>query len=149
MKVLDLFEAAPNLDPEIFEIFHNGKFEKHTHEELISATKNNLTVDLSTDDDWYIVIIPDVPPISKQKFLQLLELSFQPNNLKCNKGTGVCIYENFFHFELVNHKTIADPKFTQQGWMDVDIMKFSWKEFVLWINEYYQDLVTGEDDFTD
>ena len=132
------------IEDETFDIFHDGKFVPHTREELISATKNNLAVDLSTSDDWFIVIITDVPPISKQKFNELMELSFQPNNLICK--TGGCMYEDFFYFSLLDHSHITDPGFTQKGYVDVDIMSFGWKEFVLWINEYFQDMA-GEDDF--
>jgi len=162
MKLINLFEeefddyVEARVDQ--FDIFDVplGRHVRHTRDEFISATKKNLTIDMRTEDDWYIYIITDIPPISIQKFHQLVELSFH-KKIDCD-GRG-CLYQGYFGISQIDHNErdqfrqheIMDPKFSQWGtkYDDFDIMKSSWKEFVSWIEGYYQDIVVGHDDFAE
>ena len=145
MKLQSLIEREFDIFNDGYDVFENGQFIKYTHDDLVHAVQNRLAIDLSTDDDWFICIISDIPSIAQQKFHQLVELSFH-KNLTCNKGSGDCYYENFFRIALLDEDDITGPEFTQQR-PDVDIMAFNWKEFVEWVVSYYKDLVSGHDDF--
>ncbi len=122
MKLHNLFEEEFDYYIEArvdrFDIFDVplGRHVRHTRDEFMSATKKNLTIDMRTEDDWYVYIISDIPPISMQKFHQLVELSFH-KKVECQKS-GTCLYRGYFGIKQIDHNgqhEISDPKFSQWG----------------------------------